>query len=111
MIVPKMSVCHVFDEGKRLHRMSLEDLNPLELAKVYVFVLSEYGDSVQAREVEDALADKIWRADLEGENERLSQENSQLETQCDDLESELDELRGEYESLEQDYEKLQNGVD
>ena len=91
MIKTKLdSVCN---DGKTLHILPLEQLTTIELAKVYLYVLSEYGDGLQVNEVEDALSSINLREELYA----MEIENDILQTKIDDALEDRDYYKEELE--------------
>ena len=85
------SVCN---DGKTLHILPLEQLTTIELAKVYLYVLSEYGDGPRVAEVEDALSSINLREELYA----MEIENDILQTKIDDALEDRDHYKEELEN-------------
>lgn len=83
----------VCNDGKILHLLPLQQLTPIELSKVYVYVLSKYGDGPLVTEVEDALSS----IDLRKELYEMEIENDLLQTKLDDALEDRDYYKEELE--------------
>jgi len=88
------SVCN---DGKTLHLLPLEQLTTIELAKVYLYVLSEYDDGPLVTEVEDALISINLRKGLE----EMEIKVNLLETELDDALEDADYYKSELEDCEE----------
>ena len=82
-----MPQCNVYSDGKILYSLPLQYLKPMELAKVYMYVVHKYGYGPRVLEVEDALISLNSRKELD---------------ELDEMKIEIDSLRSQFEDALED---------